>query len=74
MGKWVYACRVVPEIEPLGEGGVVAAQAETAAGSASISRSSSLGRMEMAGLGQDGAREPYTIWRSWSDFVELSGR
>lgn len=35
-------------------------------------RTGSLGPMELAGVGEEGAREPHTVWRTWSEFVEFS--
>lgn len=58
-GKWVYACRVVPQVEA---GKVVS----------NMSDKDALGPMAMAGMGD--AREPYTVWRTWSEFVDFSGR
>ncbi|ORY74310.1 hypothetical protein BCR35DRAFT_142696 [Leucosporidium creatinivorum] len=67
--NWVYACRVVPE--PLAR--PTLAQ-EASSVSVEMARRESLGRMELAGKGVDGAREPHTVWRTWTEFVEFSAR
>ncbi|KAL8286394.1 hypothetical protein RQP46_004411 [Phenoliferia psychrophenolica] len=62
-GKWVFACRVVPD-------GCAGGSQEAV----SMTRAGSLGRMQIAGTGSDGAREPHTVWRSWGEFVDFSTR
>lgn len=67
--SWVFACRVVPEAAarpPL--------TSEGSSSSAEMVRRESLGKMELAGKGVDGAREPHTVWRTWPEFVEFSSR
>lgn len=67
--NWVYACRVVPE--PLARPSLAR---EASAVSEEMARRGSLGRMELAGKGVEGAREPHTVWRTWTEFVEFSAR
>lgn len=61
-GKWMWACRVVPEI----------ATGDKLSSSAPLMhRQGSLGKMEMA-VDNDGG--PYTVWRKWEEFVDFSTR
>lgn len=68
-GKWLFACRVVPETvlpisrESPDDSGYLGSLGE---------RKGSLGRMALAGTSESKEVGPYTVWRCYSEFVDLS--
>lgn len=71
--SWLFACRIVPESRPVPSAAGRDVLTSPLACSGTL-RQSSLGRMAMAGRGEANAREPHTVWRTWSEFVDFSQR
>ncbi|KAM0788462.1 hypothetical protein ACM66B_001595 [Microbotryomycetes sp. NB124-2] len=65
--SWAFACRVIPDASTATDNGDGAAPPP-------MRRRESLGRMAMAGRLEYELREPYTVYRTWGDFVELSSQ
>ncbi|KAK4053431.1 hypothetical protein OIV83_001597 [Microbotryomycetes sp. JL201] len=64
--SWAFACRVIPAASaPLDHADAM---------NVPTRRRESLGRMAMAGRLEYELREPYTVYRTWGDFVELSSQ
>ncbi|KAK4058465.1 hypothetical protein OIO90_000626 [Microbotryomycetes sp. JL221] len=69
--SWAFACRVIPDASNLAElNGVVSSDLTPS----STTSANNLGRMAMAGRLEYELREPYTVWRTWGEFVDLSSR
>lgn len=72
--SWVFACRIVPESKPAPEDPCVGPASASVFPGMARRTSSGLGRMTMAGRGEADAREPHTVWRTWTEFVDFSQR